>query len=722
MMPTTRALLIELLCEELPPKALHALGLAFAQSVHAGLAQHGLLSDDSAVQDFATPRRLAVRVTSVAQQAPARTFTEKLMPVSVGLDAQGACTPALLKKLAAKGLSHLSLQDLTRSSDGKQDILSAQGTAPGALLTQVLQGVLDAAIAALPIPKVMRYQRDDGTSVKFVRPVHALTVLWGEEVIPLTVLGLAAGKTTQGHRFLGAQQITLRAAASYEAQLHDEGKVVASLAERRRDILHQLQRAAHDLDAHLGAQDEVDALLDEVTALVEWPAVYVGQFDPAFLDVPPECLILTMRLNQKYFPLFDANSGQLTHRFLIVSNMRIDDPSHIIEGNERVMRPRLADAQFFYQTDRKTPLSVRVESLQNRIYHNKLGSQRERVERVRAVARYLAETLADQIASARAPLATLAERAALLAKADLNTLMVGEFPQLQGVIGAYYAQDQGEDAAVVEAIRLQYQNRLDVLPDPARPATLVPAILFMAERLETLVGIWGIGLAPTGERDPYGLRRAALGLISAYTQLHAGSVLSRASRALDLGEVLRFTQSVFGTQALAENTALEVQGFIIERYRNLLATEHARDVIDAVLAVNPPVHQVPARIEACTAFTRLPQAQSLAAANKRIGNLLKKAAEDVAQTVEARLLTQAAEQALAAAVARLAPMAQAQFDAGNFAESLATLAQLRDAVDDFFDGVMVMADDAAIRANRLALLGVLHRAMNQVADLARLAT
>jgi len=718
-MSTARPLLIELLCEELPPKALHALGVAFAQAVHDGLARHGLLAPDCALQDFATPRRLALRLSRVLAQAAPRSFTEKLMPVAVGLTADGTFTPALVKKLAAKGLSHLQPADIIRTSDGKQDVLSAQGTAAGAALADVLQGVLDQAIDKLPIPKVMRYQLADGSSVKFVRPVHALTVLWGDAVMAVTALGLTAGNTTQGHRFLGAQHIALRDATTYEAQLLDEGKVVTDYGARRADILRQLQRAAQRLNASLGAQDDVDALLDEVTALVELPAVYVGQFDPAFLDVPPECLILTMRLNQKYFPLFDADNGTLTHRFLIVSNMRIDDPTNIIEGNARVVRPRLADAQFFYQTDRKTPLHARVDALQTRIYHHKLGTQRERVERVRALACHLAQQLTQigNIDADPVALRAQADRAALLAKADLNTLMVGEFPQMQGVIGAYYAQADGEAAQVVRAIRDQYHIRLDA---PVTADTLVRAMLFMAERLETLVGIWGIGLAPTGERDPYGLRRAALGVISAYTQLQAGGYLPVASNTLDIAALLRFTHGLFTPQTLAADAPVAVHAFINERYRNLLNAQHARQIIDAVLAVNPPLHQVPLRVAACAAFAQLPQAASLAAANKRIGNILKKSGSEAAAAMRPDLFAEPAERQLYDALQGLMPTAQRQYDAGEFTDHLTTLAQVGGDVDAFFAHVMVMAEDAAVRANRLALLAALHRLMNQVADLARL--
>ena len=705
-----QALLIELLTEELPPKALAALGSAFAGIIEKSLRDNALLAEDCVTSSFATPRRLAVRLDKVLAQAPERAFTEKLMPVKIGLSESGEITPALAKKLQAKNLGHLTVADLQRESDGKQETLYAKGMAPGAILAETLQGAIEQAIDSLPIPKVMRYQLADGkTSVRFVRPAHGLVVLWGKEVLPAQALGLQSGNTTQGHRFLGSGVITLRDALSYEEQLQMEGKVIASYTARRQAIMEQLQAQAAQLGASLGDAAEVDTLLDEVNSLVELPAVYVGQFDPQFLAVPPECLILTMRLNQKYFPLFDPASGKLTHQFLIVSNMRIDDPSQIIEGNERVVRPRLADAQFFYETDRKEPLETRIDTLANRVYHNKLGSQRERVERVRSLARHIAGLLGADTQRA--------DRAALLAKADLNSNMVGEFPELQGVIGAYYAEAEKEPNDIVLAIRNQYQTRVDT---PVTDASLTSAVLFMAERLETLVGIWGIGLAPTGERDPYGLRRAALGLISAYEQLHAGGFLKISSNTLNLDELLTQTAQLFAAGTLSAETADEVRTFILERYRNQLATQHDRAVVDAVLAVNPPLHQVQSRIQACTEFARLPQAASLAAANKRIGNLLKKA-EGPQSSIDTALLVAPAEQALHAVITKVAPQAQAQFQAGDFAASLATLAQTSSAVDTFFNDVMVMDEDLAIRANRLALLGQLHQLMNQVADIARLA-
>jgi glycyl-tRNA synthetase beta chain len=633
------------------------------------------------------------------------------MPVKVGLDASGVATPALLKKLAAKGWESMDISTLARESDGKQEYLVASGTAAGAKLSDALQGAIETSIAALPIPKVMKYQLADGqTAVKFVRPAHALIALHGSQIIPATILGLQSGRQTFGHRFLHPGAITIEDADTYAAQLATTGKVTASFALRRAQIAKQLQAQTHQLQASLGTGPEVDALLDEVTALVEAPAVYVGTFEERFLAVPQECLILTMRLNQKYFPLFNKDTGVLTNQFLIVSNMPTDNPGAIIEGNERVVRPRLADAQFFFDTDRKTPLYDRVGQLDSIVYHNKLGTQLERVGRVRAIAAYIAKTLDAN--------ATLAERAAELAKADLTTNMVGEFPELQGIMGAYYARGDNEAPEVVQALAEQYRIRLDT---PITSVNMVGAILFIAERVETLIGIWGIGLAPTGERDPFGLRRAALGVISAFEQLTAGGILKiQHAGPLSLEELLTHSARQFAPGTLSEQTIPEVRDFILERLRNQLIAQHDRNAVEAVLALTPPLHQVVARVIAAEKFALSPSAASLAAANKRIGNLLKKS-EGQLPTVQTTLLTEPAEQALAKAVAQAQPLAQQQFKAGDYVAAMDTLAQTKDAVDLFFNDIMVMTDDIAVRNNRLALLDQLHRLMNQVADISRLA-
>ncbi len=702
-------LLVELHTEELPPKALHALGQAFAQGIHDGLAAQHLLAGNCRVQDFATPRRLALLLDAVHERAPDQDFTEKLMPARIGLDAQGAITPALAKRLQAKGLGHLGAADLTITSDGRQDFIFAQGQAPGARLAEALQAVLAHTIAHLPIPKVMHYANDQGELLHFVRPAHGLVALWGEDVLPVHALGLQAGRHTRGHRFMGQSALTLAHAQDYERQLRDDGCVIASFTQRRAQILAQLQDKASALGCTIGADEAVQALLDEVTALVEHPSVYVGAFEPEFLQVPPECLILTMRLNQKYFPLFDKETGALTHHFLIVSNMRVADPTNIIEGNERVVRPRLADARFFYDTDRKTPLAQRVDALQASVYHHRLGSQRDRVARIRSGAGHLARALGADVA--------LCERAAWLAKADLTTGMVGEFPELQGIMGAYYAAHDGEDAAVVRALREQYRLRVEA---PVTPEVLPAAVLFLAERLEALVGIWGIGLQPTGERDPFGLRRAALGVISAYEQLVAGGWLAISDAdALALPALLDTVAGLFPPGVIAEGTTAALVDYIHERYRHQLAPQAARAVIDAVLAVAPPLHQINARIAACEAFSGMAEAARLAAANKRVTNILRRAGQD-AVALDAALLQEPAEQALAQVVATLTPVATAALAQGDFVGAMRTLAQAGPAVDAFFDAVMIMADDAALRANRLALLQRLHGLMNQVADISRL--
>lgn len=703
-----RSLLVELQTEELPPKALEKMGQAFADGVANVLSQRHLLQGDSTITAYATPRRLAVHITHVAQQAADQPFSEKLMPTKVGIDADGNMTAPLQKRLDSKGLGHLSLADLEIKSDGKQDYLYANGMATGAKLADVINEAIDYAVTHLPIPKVMRYQLNDGiTSVRFVRPAHGLVVLWGEDVLDAQTLGLTSGRTTLGHRFMCEGPLNITSADSYEQQLEQQGWVIPSFAKRRENIRQQLQQACEQHQATLGDDPEVPALLDEVTALVEHPTVYKGEFDPVFLEIPSECLILTMRLNQRYFPLFDPNTHALTHRFLIVSNMQVEDPSHIIEGNQRVILPRLADARFFFETDRKQPLVDRVPSLENSVYHNKLGSQRVRVERLRRLAVHIAEQLGADT--------QLADRAALLAKADLNTLMVGEFPELQGIMGAYYAQADGEHEHVVNALRHQYEHRIHA---PVSADSLIATTLFLAERAETLIGIWGIGLAPTGERDPYALRRAALGLISAFEQLNQGGYLTHSR--LDLRELLTFSAAGFDTSVLAENTVEEVINFIYERYRNQLVQSHDRKVVEAVLALQPPLQQVNARINACVAFAQRPEAESLAAANKRISNLLQRNT-GAAAPLDPNLLTEPAEQALATAIRELAPVAQQQFEQGDFSASLATLAAAKEPVDRFFNDVMVMAEDMAVRNNRLALLRQLHQSMNQVADLSLLA-
>jgi glycyl-tRNA synthetase beta chain len=695
-------LLVELFVEELPPKALKKLGEAFAGGLADSLRAQGLVEGGAAVKSFASPRRLAVHVADVAAAAADKAVSQKLMPVSVGLGADGQPTPALLKKLAALGADASAVPALTRQMDGKAEALYFASVARGATLAEGLQKALDDALAKLPIPKVMQYQLDDGwTSVHFVRPAHGLVALHGAEIVPVGVLGLRAGRGTQGHRFEAARpSVELRDADSYAAQLRDEGAVIAGFAERRAEIVRQLEAAA-SRQGLTPISDE--ALLDEVTALVERPNVLLCRFESEFLEVPQECLILTMKANQKYFPLLDA-SGKLTNQFLIVSNIRPEDPSRVIGGNERVVRPRLADAKFFFDQDRKKTLESRVGGLAKVVYHNKLGTQGERIERVRLIARAIALELGGEA------LATQAEQAARLAKADLLTDMVGEFPELQGTMGSYYARHDGLGDEIAAAIEDHYKPRFAGDTLPRNPVGIAVAL---ADKLETLAGLFGIGQVPTGDKDPFALRRHALGLIR---------MLIERSLPLELAAIVATAFKVF--PAGHGQAQAELAFFLRERLVGYLRDAgYSAQEVDAVVEARPAQWaEFPKRLAAVRAFQALPEAQPLAAANKRVGNILKKSDAGAALEVDTALLKEPAEQALYEALNAVAPKSEAAFAGGDYAGSLQALAALKAPVDSFFDQVMVNAEDAALRANRLGLLARLHAAMNRVADLSRLAS
>ena len=693
-------LLVELFVEELPPKDLKRFGEAFSGTLFAGLKSRGLATDHSVATPFASPRRLAVHVSAVRAQADDKAVSLKLMPVSVGLNAEGQATPALLKKLASVGADASVLPQLKRQPDGKAEALFYDSLVPGATLADGLQAALDEALAGLPIRKVMQYQLDDGwSSVNFVRPAHGLVALHGADVVPLQTLGLTSGRETRGHRFEArVEPVVLQDADHYARQLEEQGSVIASFEARHADIVRQLQHAA-------GQQGLVPiddaALLDEVTALVERPNVLLCEFEPEFLAVPQECLILTMKANQKYFPLLDA-AGKLTHKFLIVSNIRPADASRVVGGNERVVRPRLADAKFFFDQDRKKPLADRVAGLDKVVYHGKLGTQGERSQRVRAIAAGIARRLKVDAAQV--------DRAALLAKTDLLTDMVGEFPELQGIMGGYYARHDGEADPVALAIEDHYKPRFagDELPRGA-----VGEVVALADKLETLVGLFGIGQLPTGDKDPFALRRHALGVIR---------LLADRQLALPLDELLHDAAQAFGDKITDAGGPLSE--FIYDRLSGVLREQGASaQQVDAVLSLRPQqLADIGRKIAAVRSFAELPESASLAAANKRVGNILKKAESAVTAQVDAALLIEPAEVALNAALQRIEGQARPAFDRGDFTGSLQALAALRAPVDDFFDKVMVNADDAGVRANRLGLLATLHAAMNRVADLSKLAS
>jgi glycyl-tRNA synthetase beta chain len=698
---STKNLLVELFVEELPPKALNKLGEAFSSVLFETLKSQSLATDSSAVTAYASPRRLAVHASNILAVAPDKTSTQKLMPVSVGLDASGNATPALIKRLNGLGLDHSAVKNLTKQTDGKNEALFLDVMQKGVSLKDGLQVALNEAIAKLPIPKVMTYQLADGwNSVNFVRPAHSLVALHGDEVVAVTALGLTAGNQTQGHRFEAAvSPVALKNADSYAAQLKTEGAVIASFAERRAEIIRQLNVAAAKQNLK---PIEDDALLDEVTALVERPNVLLGQFEEIYLEVPQECLILTMKANQKYFPLLNAN-GKLTNKFLIVSNISPDDASAVIGGNERVVRPRLADAKFFFDQDRKKTLESRLEGLNKVVYHNKLGSQGERNLRVVRIAAEIAKQLGD------ANFVSKVEKAARLSKTDLVTDMVGEFPELQGIMGRYYAQHEGLDNDVAFAIEDHYKPRFagDTLP-----RSQVGVCVALADKLETLVGLFSIGEKPTGDKDPFGLRRQALGVIR---------MLIDGQLPIQFNSLIQMVLSQFDGES---NTAHAVQEFSLDRLAvNLKEQGASPQEVDAVLALNPQLlSEIPQRLSAVRAFSSLDEAPALAAANKRVGNILKKVEGEVKGEVNTNLLQEPTEIALNAALSKVKPVADQLFESGDYTASLKSLAALKAPVDAFFDNVMVNADDAALKANRLGLLATLHQAMNRVADLSKLAS
>jgi len=695
-----QTLLIELLTEELPPKALGKLSAAFAAGIFNGLKTRDLLEPDSVATAYATPRRLAVAITRVRAISPDKSLREKVLPVSVALGADGLGTAPLAKKLAALGFPDVALVDLERAVDGKAESFFYTHTAKGSTLAIGLQAVLLDAAAKLPIPKLMSYQRPDGDTVEFVRPAHGLIALHGDSVVPLTLLGLASGSSTLGHRFMtAARPIAIPHADAYAATLASEGKVSASLGERKEQIRSALLAKA--------GPDQVlmpEALLDEVTALVEWPVVYECRFEDAFLSVPQECLILTMQTNQKYFALTNAE-GKLRSRFLIVSNIETKTPEHIISGNERVVRPRLSDAKFFFEQDQKKTLASRLPLLSHVVYHNKLGSQLDRMQRVKTLAGAIAGQLGFDV--------LLAERGAMLAKADLLTDMVGEFPELQGIMGSYYARHDGEHDEVALAACEHYQPRF---AGDALPTSATGTCVALADKLETLVGIWSIGLQPTGDKDPFALRRHALGVLRMLVEKRLPLSINGL-----LTDAFRLFPAHAGTAA-SDTMVANIIVFMLERLRGILRERgFSPNEIEAVLAQHPDrLDDIVQRLEAVQAFAALSESASLAAANKRITNILKKT-EVAPGQIDCSLLQEEAERDLAAALQRLQPEVDAAFARGDFGGTLLTLAQLQAPVDAFFNHVMVMADDLALRNNRLALLSGLHGMMNRVADISKLA-
>ena len=683
-------LLIELRTEELPPKSLKALSDSFATSVFAALKDQAFASADSVCTPYATPRRLALMVTKVADQQPDRIIEKKGPAVASGLDADGKPSKALEGFMRSAGVTFEQMQ---KAGDGKAEHFVARLEKKGENLDAHLSDIIIQALKKLPIQKVMRWGDSEH---QFVRPAHGLIALHGQRIVPCSVLGLSSGNKTLGHRFLSSGEISITAPEEYADKLA-AGKVIVSFAERRACIAAQLDAKAKELNATINPSD---GLLDEVTALVEWPVVYVGEFESEYLEVPQECLILTMQQNQKYFPLLDA-SKKLLNKFLIVSNMQVDDPKHIIGGNARVVRPRLSDARFFYNQDRKHGFASRVLKLSSVVYHNKLGSLGDRGQRLGALAYSIGEKLGAE--------ANLARNAGLLCKVDLLTDMVGEFPELQGIMGRYYATHEGAKPDVAEAMDHHYRPRF---AGDALPGSLISCSVALADKLDALAGFFGIGQIPTGDKDPFGLRRAALGVLR---------ILMEKPLALDLAELIEMAQSGFTVGMLTQPVSEPLLNFMLERLRGQLREAgHAQDVIEAVLAQRPTrIDLVPAKLDAVRTFLALPEALALAAANKRIGNILKKAEGSLPEP-DAALLCEDAEKALFARVCEIAPVVKAHVASESYADALKVLASVRTEVDHFFDKVMVNVDDSSVRANRLGLLKKLFDQLNAVADISKL--
>jgi glycyl-tRNA synthetase beta chain len=686
-------LLVEVLTEELPPKALPHLAAAFRAALESDLGRADFLEPDSASRAYATPRRLAVQVTRVRAQAPDREIEVQGPGIKVGLDGQGRPTAALNGFARKCGTT---VEALERRDTPKGTVFVHRSRASGAALDAEIEAIVARALRSLPIPKLMRWGAGDA---EFVRPVHGLLLLHGARLLPGAVLGVASRATTSGHRFLARGPVAIDHAEAYETALRGAGCVIASFEARREAVRQALERAAPR-----GARPLMDeALLDEVTALVELPAVYEGAFDPDFLELPQECLILSMKQHQKYFALVDAATGSLLPRFLVVSNIEAIDPDEIVRGNERVLRARLSDAKFFYDQDRRIRLEERVPQLARVVYHHRLGTQLERVERIQLLAGSIARALDADV--------LLAERAAWLAKADLLTGMVGEFPELQGTIGRYYALHDGEPEAVAEAIESHYRPRQ---AGDALPHSRIACALAIADRMEALAGLFGIDQQPTGDKDPYALRRQALGVVR---------ILVERDLPLSLGTLVRDAFALFPSPlGIGREAQAQLTTFLYERMRGYFSEAgYTSGEIEAVLALRPDcIHLIPRQLEAVRAFNALPEALSLAAANKRIANILKKAGP-VPERHDPALLTEDAERALACSFDAARLKAETLYAAGDYTSMLRILAGLKGPIDAFFDRVMVMSEDERLRANRIALLGEVRETMNRIADLSRLA-
>jgi glycyl-tRNA synthetase beta chain len=728
--PATRDFLVEIGTEELPPKSLLALSQAFTDGIVAGLAAAGV--KHGKVQPYAAPRRLAVLVKKVAERQPDQEIRRKGPPVSASFDANGAPTRAATAFAESCGTT---VAALGRVQEPKGEFLHFTGSKAGAETVTLLAGLVQASLDKLPIAKRMRW--GSGTA-EFVRPVHWVVMLFGTDVVPATILGVTAGNATRGHRFMAPKSLPLSSPASYASRLEKAGKVVADFAVRRERIRAGVLALAaeHRVEAIVS-----DALLDEVTALVEWPVPVAGRFEERFLDLPPEVLIATLQDHQRYFPTREVGAGaapKLTSLFVTISNLESRDPAQVRAGNERVVRPRLSDAAFFWDTDRKLSLAARRDSLKDVTFQAQLGSYFDKTERVKALASRIAPL-------ANAP-ASQAARAAELSKCDLLTGLVGEFPELQGTMGTYYARHDGEAADVARAMAEQYLPRF---AGDALPATGVGTSLAIADKLDTIVGIFAIGQKPSGTKDPFALRRAALGvlrivlekridldlpqaietsLLAARADVARVAAAKAAAKTEGTDAASKPATEAKGNAPKADTVAADVYDYVMERLRAHFLEAGAgitTEMFDAVLDRRPasPL-DFESRLRALAEFLKLPDAAALASANKRIANILRKAEEGRTpvdpNALQAGVLQQAEERGLFETLERLRPAVESLLDRRDYTPAMQQLAGLRPAVDAFFDKVMVMADDPAVRTNRLALLARLRALFLRVADLSRL--
>jgi len=694
-------LLIELLTEELPPKSQKQLGIAFAKNIKEFLAKHHLVNEISEDLIFSTPRRIGLHLKNVKDEADNENVSIKLMPASVGFDTSEKPTDALLKKLHAIGLNEKALSEIVKKNENNAEILYINKNVEGAKLKNIIAECISSSLSRLPIKKMMSYQLADGwTTVYFVRPAHGLVILHGANIIDANVLGISSNRTTFGHRFESKKEIIeIQHADQYKEQMKAEGAVIVSFDERKALIKNALNEKAAHLSNQLTPIDDED-LLDEVTALVEYPNILAGEFESKFLDVPQECLILSMKANQKYFPLIDKNN-KLANQFLIVSNISPKNSDLITQGNEKVIRPRLSDAEFFYSQDKKKPLKEYLSQLAHIVYHNKLGSQAERSERVKTIASLIVKNL-NQTKLLDAVILTCD-----LSKADLSSNMVGEFPELQGIMGRYYALNEKISDEIAFAIEDHYKPRFS---GDTLPRSTVGDIVAIADKIETLIGLFSIGEKPTGDKDPFALRRQVIGIIRILTEKN-----------IDLNLNTVISESIQATK-LAESK--DLNSFIYDRLSNFFKDQgYAALDIEAVLAIESGlINEIPKRLNAIKEFLLLPESEDLASANKRVGNILKKADVKSSLKVNQSLLKDEAEINLYNTLDFVDAESRKEYMGKNYSGSLKLLCKLKNPIDQFFKDVMVNDEDESLKMNRLALLEKLYSAMNLVADLSKLSS